>query len=438
MNPRPAAPAGPAWRPSGTVLITGGTGALGAHVARHLARRGAEHLVLTGRRGPDAPGAAELAAELEATGVRVTVAACDLTDRDAVAALLAAHPVDAVVHAAGILDDGVLGSLTPDRFTAVLDAKATAAQYLHELTADRNLSAFVLFSSVAATLGSAGQANYAAANAHLDALARQRRAHGLPATSIAWGPWASGGMADAGADRLVRAGTMPLNPDLALATLDLCLAAGEPGPVVADLDWVRFPAAFTATRRSPLLDGLAQKAPAGTAPAAEPVADLAATLREQPPAERERMVLDLVRRTAAAVLGYDGPASVDAQLGFTDLGFGSLTAGEFGNRLATATGRNLPKTVIFDYPTPVLLAAHLLAELLPGETGPAGPEEERLRRVLAAVPLSRLREIGVLDALLSLAGVTDPGAEPDTGDAAAIDEMDADALVRMALENLEA
>ncbi|MDQ7806830.1 SDR family NAD(P)-dependent oxidoreductase [Amycolatopsis sp. A133] len=257
------APAGNArdWHPRGTVLITGGTGALGSRVARWAAARGAGHLVLTSRRGLDAPGAAELAAELVAAGTPTTVEACDVTDRAAVAALLdrVGDDLRVVIHAAGILDDGVLETLTPERLARVEAAKVTGALHLSELT--RDLDAFVLFSGLAGTLGSAGQAGYAAANARLDALAETRRAAGLPALAVAWGPWAGGGMAgDDVIARLGAAGLRPLDPELALAALEGALAAGDTTVTIADVDWAVFGPAFAAARPSPLLAGLASAA----------------------------------------------------------------------------------------------------------------------------------------------------------------------------------
>ncbi|MEU1949566.1 type I polyketide synthase, partial [Streptomyces sp. NPDC020125] len=262
------------WSARGTVLVTGGTGALGGQVARWLIDKGAEHVVLTSRRGLDAPGAAELRDELAASGARITVAACDVADREALAGLLADLPAElpltAVVHAAGVLDDGILESLSPERFASVLRAKADAALALDELTRDLDLSAFVLFSSTSGTVGAAGQANYAAANAFLDALAQRRRAEGLPATSIAWGPWAAGGMAadEALEQRMRRAGMPPMDADLAIDALQRALDLGDAAVTVADVDWDRFAPGFTAGRPSPLLADLPEVRQAATRAAA--------------------------------------------------------------------------------------------------------------------------------------------------------------------------
>ncbi|GDY42851.1 hypothetical protein SANT12839_037330 [Streptomyces antimycoticus] len=375
------------WRPgAGSVLVTGGTGALGAQVARWLIDKGAEHVVLTSRRGLDAPGAAELRDELTASGARVTVAACDAADREALAALVAGLPAElpltAVVHAAGVLDDGVLESLTPERFASVLRAKAEAAANLHELTRDLDLTAFVLFSSFAGSLGAAGQANYAAANAFLDALAERRRAEGLPATSVAWGPWAEGGMAadDALEQRMRRAGVPPMAADLAIAALQRALDLDETAVTVADIDWERLAPGFTASRPSPLLLELpevrtALEAEGGrtarTAGGGAAESSLAQRLASVPATERERMLLDLVRSAVADVLGHSDAEAVEADRAFRDLGFDSLTAVELRNRMNTVTGLRLPPTLVYDYPSSSALAAHLRTEIL-GEESAAG------------------------------------------------------------------
>ncbi|MGW2325166.1 type I polyketide synthase [Streptomyces sp. NPDC001700] len=367
------------WRPgAGSVLVTGGTGALGAHVARWLVDKGAAHVVLTSRRGLDAPGAAELRDELAASGARITVAACDAADRDALAALVAGLPdelpLTAVIHAAGVLDDGVLESLTPERFDTVLRAKADAAANLHELTRDLDLTAFVLFSSFSGSMGAAGQANYAAANAFLDALAERRRAEGLPATSIAWGPWAEGGMAadDALEQRMRRAGVPPMAADLAIAALQRALDLDETAVTVADIDWERLAPGFAASRPSPLLRDLpeartAMEAVAGRTAGADE-SSLAQRLAGVPAAERESVLLDLVRSAVADVLGHADAEAVEASRAFSELGFDSLTAVELRNRLNTVTGLRLPPTLVYDYPTSSALADHLRTEFLGDES----------------------------------------------------------------------
>jgi acyl transferase domain-containing protein/acyl carrier protein/NADPH-dependent curcumin reductase CurA len=369
-----AAGADGSWNPSGTVLITGGTGALGARVARRVLDRGARHVILAGRRGPDAPGAAELAAEL---GGRVTIAACDVADRERVAELLdGVTDLTAIVHAAGVLDDGILDALTPDRIAAVLAPKARAALILDELTRERGLEldAFVLFASTAGVWGGPGQANYAAANAVLDALAEHRRAAGLAATSIAWGPWSDAGMADSAAieARQRKGGVHSLDPEAAATVLEQAVADGETTLTVAGIDWPTYVPAFTASRRSTLLDGIPEARAALEASA--PDDSLAGRLAGLTAAERDRELLDLVRRHVAAVLGFAAPTDVEPAQVFSEIGFDSLTAVELRNRLGSATGLRLPATLVFDHPTPQALSRHLRRELL-GDEPAAGPAE---------------------------------------------------------------
>ncbi|MFD7501069.1 type I polyketide synthase, partial [Streptomyces sp. NPDC059850] len=370
-----SATSGDSWSPGmGSVLVTGGTGALGARVARWLVANGAGHVVLTSRRGLEAPGAVELRDELSASGARVTVAACDVADRDALAELLAGLPEElpltGVFHTAGVLDDGMLDSLTPERFTAVLRAKVSAAAHLDELTRELDLSAFVLFSSISGTFGAAGQGNYAAANASLDALAERRRSEGLTATSIAWGPWAEGGMAadDGLEQRLRRGGLPPMDAEVAVAALQRVLDLGDGVVAVADIDWARFAPDFTAVRPSRLIADFADVADVAQSGQATGGASadggLAARLAGLGEAERDRLLLDVVRGQVAAVLGHDGSESIGVERAFSELGFDSLTAVELRNRLNAATGVQLPATLIFDYPTASALADYLRTELL--------------------------------------------------------------------------
>nr|AUO14848.1 Malonyl CoA-acyl carrier protein transacylase [Amycolatopsis sp.] len=366
----PSAEPGRTWRPRGTVLVTGGTGALGRHVARWLARSGAEHLVLVSRRGAEAPGAAEFAAEL---GTRVTFAACDLADRDAVAALVdGIEDVRAVVHTAGLPQATTIADTSPADFAEILAAKAAGADHLDELLGD-DLDAFVLFSSNAGVWGSAGQGAYAAANAHLDALAARRRAAGRKATAVAWGSWAGDGMAGSAEakDHLRRRGLREMDPERAIAALQQALDADETFVAVADMDWARFAAGFTAARRRPLIEDL----PEVTAEevVTEVGTGLAEAVRGLGPREAAHHVLELVRAQAAAVLGHDSGAAVPADRAFRDLGFDSLTAVELRNRLTAATGVRLPSTVVFDHPHPRALAELLLREVSGAAAVTAGP-----------------------------------------------------------------
>ncbi|MGW6802523.1 SDR family NAD(P)-dependent oxidoreductase, partial [Streptomyces sp. NPDC055039] len=364
--------AGPAWDGEGTVLITGGTGGLGRVLARHLvAGRGVRHLLLAGRRGMDAPGAAELVAELTEQGARVTVAACDLADRSAVSGLLVGvpseHPLTAVVHAAGVLDDGVVGSLTPERLERVLRPKVDAAWHLHELTRDLGLAAFVVFSSVAGVFGGAGQGNYAAANSFLDALVARRRVEGLPGVSLAWGPWdqvggMTGTVTEADMRRLARSGMPPLSVEQGLTLFDAALASGRTvvAPLLLDLPALRAQGEVPPLLRSLVRTRSRRSAVAGSAAAATGLLGRLAGLTSS---ARHEALLDLVRSQVALVLGHADAAAVNATSQFRELGFDSLTAVELRNRLSTVTGLRLTATLIFDYPTATALADHLGDEL---------------------------------------------------------------------------
>ncbi|MCQ9184188.1 SDR family NAD(P)-dependent oxidoreductase [Streptomyces sp. IBSBF 2953] len=415
----------PAAVPPGTCLVTGGTGALGAHAARRLARLGAEHLLLVSRRGPDAPGAEELRAELADQGCRVTVASCDVTDREALSRLLAEipeeYPLTSVVHTAGVLDDGVADRLTPARLETVLRGKATSALHLHELTRDRPLAAFVLYSSVAGTFAGAGQGNYAAANAFLNALARHRRALGLPGTAIAWGPWADGGMATTGGvdpERNRRIGLSAMDPGPAVLALDSALRDEEPLLVVADIDWQRFAPGFTATRRSRLFDLLPEArrlSDRRTASPGGPATAPAAAFAELSPRARGDALLDLVRDQTALVLGHGSPDGVPPGRAFKDLGFDSLTAVELRNRLGAATGLTLPTTLVFDHPNPTALAAHLGSELsTDADGGLEGllAQLDRFQDALEALPEHDETRSLVAVRLGDVLGRLAPGAAP--------------------------
>ncbi|MEU9117971.1 SDR family NAD(P)-dependent oxidoreductase [Streptomyces sp. NPDC048483] len=381
---------GQEWSPEGgTVLVTGGTGALGSQVARWAADRGARRIVLLSRRGEAAPGATELREKLAKAGAEVRIAACDAADREAVAGVLADEKITTVFHTAGVLDDGVVDGLTPERFQSVFGPKADAARHLDELTRDHPVSAFVLFSSVVGTFGGPGQGNYAAANAYLDALAEQRVRAGLPATSIAWGAWDEAGMAavDVVEGRLARGGIGAIAPELALRALDR-LVTTSGSYVVVDVDWERYVPAFTAVRPSPLLSGVPEAwqamQSAVTSDGQPTETSLRGALAGATSAERDRILLDLVRTQAAAVLGHASPEAVTADRQFRELGFDSLSAVEFRNLLTAATGKALPATVIFDYPTPAALAGQLGAELAPEvDNGSPLDELERLEAMLA-------------------------------------------------------
>ncbi|TDC44550.1 SDR family NAD(P)-dependent oxidoreductase, partial [Micromonospora sp. KC207] len=375
----------------GIVLVTGGTGGLGAVVARHLvATHGVRHLVLVSRRGPAAEGVAELVAELAGLGAQADVVACDVADRAQLAGVLDGldRPLTAVVHAAGVLDDGVIAQLTPERLDRVRRPKLDAALHLHELTAGTDLAAFVLFSSVAALMGSPGQGNYAAANAGLDALAACRRAAGLPATSLAWGLWAEaagmgGTLDDAERARLERMGVGALPTDLGLELFDRAQRLGTALVAPVRLD----PAALQGHARTGMLPALLRGLVRTPARRAVPGGSLAQRLAAVPVADREQVVRELVQTQVAAVLGHSSPAAVEPGRAFKELGFDSLGAVELRNRLTQASGVRLPSTLVFDHPTPAAVAAYLLAEAGGVPDAPTGVDR-RPRRARAGEPLA--------------------------------------------------
>ncbi len=374
---------------SGTVLITGGVGGLGAMLARHLVERhGVRRLLLTSRRGPAAPAAAGLRAALTGAGAHVEITGCDVTDRASVTALVDAvpeeHPLTAVIHCAAVLDDGVVESLTGDRVDAVLAPKTHGAWNLHEATRHLDLSAFVLFSSVAGVLGTAGQAGYAAANAFLDALAETRRAQGLPATALCWGYWAERSELGAALNetdlvRLRRQGVLPLPTHEGLALFDAAVARDEPVLVPARLHLPR-DGAPTGRAASPLLrELLAPPAGPGRPGREEPAGlELADLVLSKPAAEAEAVVRDLVRAQTALVLGHDDGERIGPAVAFRDLGIDSLTALELRNKLSAVTGLKLPATLAFDHPNPDALTRFLIDTVTPAPGGPGQTPADRL------------------------------------------------------------
>ena len=433
---------------SGTVLITGGTGALGAMLARHLVvEHEARSLLLVSRRGPQAPGAQELRAELGELGAEVTLAACDVSDRGQLAELIAAVPSDrplsAVVHAAGVLDDGVIGSLTPERLDGVLAPKADAAWYLHELTEQLDLSAFIMFSSSTGTLGGPAQANYAAANAFLDALVAHRRARGLPAMSLAWGWWAAadgmaGDLSATDRARMEHSGILAISAEEGMRLFDSTWALEEPVIMPMRLDMTQVRAKARGGFVPPLLSGLVR------APSRQQTdvmrGSLARRLANTPEHERGRVVLERVREEVAAVLGHSSADAIDSLRAFNELGFDSLTAVELRNRLSLLGDVALPATLVFDYPTSAGLSDYLL-DAIAVEIGAGKPDldsdENAIREVLTAIPIARLREAGMIDTLLALGGVRGEAASSATGAAPAvalIDELDVDRLIEMTLK----
>ncbi|WHX16791.1 type I polyketide synthase [Streptomyces malaysiensis subsp. malaysiensis] len=436
----------------GTVLITGGTGTLGTLVAEHLVRAwGVRHLLLVSRSGPEAAGAGELTAALTELGAEVRIAAVDVTDPDAVAALVAgvdsAHPLTGVVHAAGVLDDGVLTTQTPERLARVWRPKATAAAHLHAATAELPLSLFVMFSSTAGTLGASGQSNYAAANAYCDALAARRRALGLPGLSVAWGLWAdasgmTGHLGEADRARMTRSGIGAMSSERALGLLDAAMRHGHHHLIAIDLD-VRALAGRPALTLPAPLRALAGGGTARrTAATARPHTDWAGHLAALPLEEQRRTLLNLVLSHAAAALGHSDPGRIQTERGFLELGFDSLTAIELRNRLTAVTGLRLATTLIFDHPNPAALAAHLHSELAPEDADPLAPmlgEIDRMESALLSVAQDETAHEALLERLritLSKLGALHGGGTEEGPAAGRIQDATADEIFQFIDEDL--
>jgi mycoketide-CoA synthase len=443
-----------AWT-DGTVLIAGATGMAGSALARHVVtRHGARNVVLVSRRGLDAPGAAELVFELSAAGAEVKVVACDAADREALAKVIAdipvQHPLTGVIHAAGVLDDAVVTSLTPERVDAVLRAKVDAAWNLHELTRDLDVSAFVMFSSIAGLAGASGQGNYAAGNSFLDGLAAHRRAHGLPAISLGWGLWdqtsaMTGGLGAADRARFGRDGIVAMPSDQALELMDIALIVDEPFMLPAHIDLAALRVKFDAGTLPPmfvdLINAPTRRQVDDSLAAAKSKSALLQRLEGLAEDEQHAILLDLVRSNIATVLGNSSPEAIDPDRAFQELGFDSLTAVEMRNRLKSATGLALSPTLIFDYPNSAALAGYIHRELVgaSGQQTPAAvPGEAEIQRVVGSIPVKRLRQAGVLELLLALANEADGNAQaagPAVTTEKDIADMDLDALVNAALLN---
>ncbi|MFD7137827.1 SDR family NAD(P)-dependent oxidoreductase [Streptomyces sp. NPDC059894] len=433
--------AAPVFDPDGVVLVTGGTGSLGSLVARHLATvHGVRHLLLVGRQGPAAPGASELTAQLAESGTTVTVVAADVADADAVRALLTGLPdgrrLTGVVHTAGVLDDGVTGELTADRIATVFRPKVDALAHLDALTRELHpdLDVFAVFSSAAGVFGPAGQGNYAAANAVLDAVAATRRADGLPGLSLAWGLWQqdsgmTGTLTARDHSRIGRNGVLPLSPADGLALFDRALRSAPAlvVPITLDLATARARAVADGGRVPPLLRGLLPGVRRRATATAEPAAaTLAAQLADRPAEEQDRLLLDIVLTHVAVVLGHTGGDAIGAEQAFRDSGFDSLTAVELRNRLRDATGAALPSTAVFDHPTPLALARQLRVLLVGADDAQVSVSEralsqiEGLERLLTAdeAEVDGVERLGLTTRLQELlARLTGGGAEDATGEA---------------------
>jgi NAD(P)-dependent dehydrogenase (short-subunit alcohol dehydrogenase family)/acyl carrier protein len=391
--------------PEKTILVTGGLSGLGALFARHLAaRHGAKHLLLVSRSGERAKGATELQAELAELGAEATIAACDVSDREQLQQLFtqvpSAHPLGAIVHAAGLLENGLIADLDSGRIDRVLAPKADAALHLHELSAELELSHFILFSSSAGLLGGPGQGNYAAANSFLDALAQSRQAQGLPATSLAWGLWGqesslTGEIDEAQAERMLRQtrtllGFAPLAPEQGLQLFEDSVSLSDPLLAPVHFDRTALRAQAKQGSLPALLRGLVQVPKGRERGGGDSLAARLASIEEP---GREAFVLDFVRTHVAAVLGHDSANAIDPERAFKDLGFDSLAAVELRNRLVGASGVGLAATAVFDYPSPVALGGYLLGRVDVPTGGPKCRSTSSSRRCRRALSRTRI-ELG--------------------------------------------
>ncbi|MFE5563961.1 type I polyketide synthase [Amycolatopsis japonica] len=380
--------------PAGTVLITGGTGTLGGVLAEHLvSAHEARHILLTSRRGPNAPGAARLCEKLRSLGAEVTVAPCDAADARALAELINSLPADkplrAVFHLAGVTEDSTITAMSDDQVRSVFRPKVDGALHLHELTKDRDLSAFVLFSSASALLGGSGQGNYAAANAFLNALATRRHYLGLPALSLAWGLWdeqseMTAKLANADLARVARSGVLPLDNDEGMALLDAAMAGADPVQAPLSLD----SAALSQNSSPSLLSTLAgtpRRIPRARSTAAEPgeLHRLAALSGDH----QVHTVTDFVRGLVASVLGHTNASGIADTATFRELGFDSLVSVDLRNRLGAATGLRLPATVAFDHPTVQALSEYLLGKFSAVPDDQAAPERTARDEPEVTVPI---------------------------------------------------
>jgi len=436
----------PVLDPQSTALITGGTGDLGSLVARHLvSKHGVAHVVLASRRGREAEGASQLEAELLKLGARVTMTACDVADREQLAALIEAVPeecpLSAIVHTAAVLDDSVLTSLTIQQFDRAFGPKLDAALHLHELTEHMDLQAFVLFSSLGATLGGVGHGTYTAANAFLDALAAYRQARGLVATSVGWGLWErdggiTGALSDADRSRMTRSGIGTLSSERGLKLFDVAIGAVDALMFPMHVNIPTLGARARAGELPAMLSGLVR---VPRRRASEQSGSLARRLAATPEAERGGVLLEIIRSQAAIVLGHVSPEAIPEQRAFKDLGFDSLAAVDLRNRLNIATGLRLPATLLFDYATPTAVSEYLLGEIVTSTNIATDLDSDAtVQAVIAAIPLSRLRRAGLLDTLLELADLKDetpPSAMSEKANQ--IDTMDIESLAQSILENAQ-